>query len=137
MQVKRNHFIDNLAQLGEYGLFIIAMTPAVEQSRTTADKTLVLAWWDSRYRQAHGMIGSATVARFASRCWGMYAVGIGMTAACGVVYLALRGLVLLFDAWPGDVMQQHRHREAVVVRGVAHRGENQRGHPLRGEHRTQ
>ena len=68
------------------------------------------------------MIGSATVARFASRCWGMYAVGIGMTAACGVVYVALRGLVLLFDAWPGDVMQQHRHREAVVVRGVAHRG---------------
>ena len=68
------------------------------------------------------MIGSATVARFASRCWGMYAVGIGMSAACGVVYLALRGLVLLFDAWPGDVMQQHRHREAVVVRGAAHRG---------------
>ena len=41
LHVKRNHFIDNLAQLGKYGLLIIAMTPAVEQSRTTADKTLV------------------------------------------------------------------------------------------------
>ena len=37
----------------------------------------------------------------------MYAVGIGMTAACGVLYLALRGLVHLLDVWPGDVMQQH------------------------------
>ena len=53
------------------------------------------------------MIGSATVARFAARGWGLYAVGIGLTAACGVLYLALRGLVLLIDAWPGDVMQQH------------------------------
>ena len=61
----------------------------------------------NRYRQAHGMIGSGTVARFAARGWGMYAVGIGLTAACGVLYLALRGLVLLIDAWPGDVMQQH------------------------------
>lgn len=61
----------------------------------------------NRYRQAHGMIGSARVARFASRGWGMYAVGIGMTAACGVLYLALRGLVHLLDTWPGDVMQQH------------------------------
>ena len=41
LQVERNRFVDNLAQFGEYGLFIIAMTPAVEQSRTTADKTLV------------------------------------------------------------------------------------------------
>ena len=61
----------------------------------------------NRLRQARGTIGSATVARFASRGWGMYAVGIGLTAACGVLYLALRGLVLLLDAWPGDPMQQH------------------------------
>ena len=61
----------------------------------------------NRYRQAHGMIGSAKVARFASRGCGMYAVGIGLTAACGVLYLALRGLVLVLDAWPGDPMQQH------------------------------
>ena len=53
------------------------------------------------------MVGSATVAPFASRGWGMYAVGIGMTAACGVLYLALRGLVPLIDAWPGDPLQQH------------------------------
>ena len=51
------------------------------------------------------MIGSATVARFAARGWGLYAVGL--TAACGVLYLALRDLVLLVDAWAGDVMQQH------------------------------
>ena len=61
----------------------------------------------NRLRQARGTIGSATVARFASRGWGMYAVGIGMTAACGVLYLALRGRVLLIDAWPGDRLQQH------------------------------
>ena len=63
--------------------------------------------WHSFQYEAHGMIGSATVARFAARGWGLYAVGIGSTAACGVLYLALRGLVLLIDAWPGDVMQQH------------------------------
>ena len=38
----------------------------------------------NRYRQPHGMIGWATVARFAARGWGLYAVGIGLTAACGV-----------------------------------------------------
>ena len=53
------------------------------------------------------MTGSATVARCAARGWGLYAVGIALTAACGVLYLALRGLVLLIDARPGDVMQQH------------------------------
>ena len=63
--------------------------------------------WHSFLYEAHGMIGSATVARFAARGWGLYAVGIGLTAARGVLYLALRGLVLLIDAWPGDVMQQH------------------------------
>ena len=30
-----------------------------------------------------------------------------LTAACGVIYLALRGFVLLIDARPGDPMQQH------------------------------
>ena len=54
------------------------------------------------------MTGSATVARCAARGWGLYAVGIALTAARGVLYLALRGLVLLIDAWPGDVMQ-HPH----------------------------
>ena len=34
------------------------------------------------------MIGSATVARCAARGWGLYAVGIALTAACGVLYLA-------------------------------------------------
>ena len=56
--------------------------------------------------QAHGMLGSATDARFAARGWGLYAAEIGLTAACGALYLVLRGLVLLIDAWPGDVMQQ-------------------------------
>ena len=54
--------------------------------------------WHSFLYKAHGMIGSATVARFAARGWGPYAVVIGLTAACGVLYLALRGLVLLIDA---------------------------------------
>ena len=30
LQVESNRFVDNLAQFGEYGLFIIAMTPTVE-----------------------------------------------------------------------------------------------------------
>lgn len=68
-----------------------------------------------RHRQAHGMIGSATVARFAARGWGMDAVGIGLTAACGVLYVALRGLVHLLDVWPGDVMQQHHFCFSVAV----------------------
>ena len=33
---------------------------------------------------AHGMIGCATAARFAARGGGLYAVGIGLTPACGV-----------------------------------------------------
>ena len=36
------------------------------------------------------MTGSATVARCAAREWGLYAVGIALTAARGVLYLALR-----------------------------------------------
>ena len=83
-------------------LFFI--TPALE------NLDVAFQWlntWHSFQYEAHGMIGSATVARFAARGWGLYAVGIGLTAACGVLYLALRGLVLLIDAWPGDVMQQH------------------------------
>ena len=58
--------------------------------------------WHSLLYKAHGMIGSATVDRFAARGWGLSAVGIGLTAACGVRYLALRGLVLLIDDWTGD-----------------------------------
>ena len=84
------------------GLFFI--TPALEN--------LIVAFqgpntWHSFQSKPHGMIGFATVARFAARGWGLYAVGIGLTAACGVLYLALRGLVLLIGAWLGDVMQQH------------------------------
>ena len=63
--------------------------------------------WHSFVYKAHGMTGSATVARFPARGRSLHAVGIGLTAACGVLYLALRGLLLLIDAWPGDVMQQH------------------------------
>ena len=74
----------------------------------------------NRYRQTRSMIGSARVARFASRGWGMYAVGIGMTAACGVIYLALRGLVLLIDAWPGDPMQQHYFYVSVLSALLIH-----------------
>ena len=43
------------------------------------------------------MFGSAMDARFAARGWGLYSVGVGLPAACAVLYLALRGLVLLID----------------------------------------
>ena len=58
------------------GLFFI--TPALEnldvafQGSTPGTRSL---------SKPHGMIGSATVARFAARGWGLYAVGIGLTAA--------------------------------------------------------
>ena len=74
----------------------------------------------NRYRQVHGMIGSATVARFAARGWGLYAVGIGLIAACGVLYVVLRGLVLLIAAWPGDVMQQHYFYVSVLSALLIH-----------------
>ena len=38
---RENCLVDDLAQFSEHGLLIIAMTPTVEQSRATADKTLV------------------------------------------------------------------------------------------------
>ena len=41
--------------------------------------------WHSFLYKADGMIGAATVARFAARGWDLYAVGIGLTAACGVL----------------------------------------------------
>ena len=63
------------------------------------------------------MLGSATDARFAARGWGLYAAEIGLTAACGALYLVLRGLVLLVDAWPGDVMQ-HPHFLFLRIDGV-------------------
>ncbi len=85
------------------GLFFI--TPALENLDVAFQG---LNTWHSFQYKAHGMLGSATVARFAARGWGLYAVGIGLTAARGVLYLALRALLLLVDAWPGDVMQ-HPH----------------------------
>ena len=84
------------------GLFFI--TPALENLDVAFHG---LNTWHSFQSTPDGMIGSATVARFAARGWGLYAVGIALTAACGVLYLALRGFVVLIDAWPGDVMQQH------------------------------
>ena len=39
--VERNRFVDDLAQLGKYRLFIMAVAPTVQQSGTTADKALV------------------------------------------------------------------------------------------------
>ena len=74
-------------------LFFI--TPALENLDVAFQG---LNTWHSFQYKAHGMIGSATVARFAARGWGLYAVGVGLTAACGEFYLALRGLVLLIDA---------------------------------------
>ena len=41
LQVQSNRFVDNLAQFGEYGSFVITMTPTEKQSRTASDKTLV------------------------------------------------------------------------------------------------
>ena len=61
----------------------------------------------NRCRQAQGLIGSPVVARFAARGARLYCVGLGLTAACGLVYLALRGIVLLLGVWPGDALQQH------------------------------
>ena len=85
------------------GLFFI--TPALENLDVAFQG---LNTRHSFLYKAHGMIGSATVARFAARGWDLYAVGIGLTAAGGMLYLTLRALLLLVDAWPGDVMQ-HPH----------------------------
>ena len=69
----------------------------------------------NRRRQAQGLIGSPVVARFATRGARLYGVGLALTAACGLVYLALRGTVLLLDAWPGDALQQHYFAFYVAV----------------------
>ena len=83
-------------------LFFI--TPALENLDVAFQG---LNTWHSLQYKAHAMNGSATVARFVARGWGLYAVGIGLTAAGGVLYLALRGPVLQIDAWASDVVQQH------------------------------
>ena len=69
----------------------------------------------NRYRQAQGLIGSPLVERFATRGGRLYAVCLGLTAATALVYLALRGLATLVDAWPGDPLQQHYYAFYVAV----------------------
>ena len=69
----------------------------------------------NRYRQARGLIGSPLVARFATRGARLYGVCLAFTAATGLVYLALRGIVLLLDAWPGEALQQHYFAFYVAV----------------------
>ena len=69
----------------------------------------------NRCRRAQGLIGSPRVARFATRGARLYGVCLAFTAATGLVYLALRGTVLLLDAWPGDALQQHYFAFYVAV----------------------
>ena len=69
----------------------------------------------NRYRQAQGLIGSPRVARFATRGTRLYGLCLAFTAATGLVYLALRGIVLLVDAWPGDALHQHYFAFYVAV----------------------
>ena len=69
----------------------------------------------NRYRQAQGLIGSPTVARFATRGARLYGVCLAFTAATALAYLALRGIVLLLGAWPGDALQQHYFAFYVAV----------------------
>jgi len=96
---------------------------------------LALVIFLNRCRQAQGLIGSPAVARLVTRgphlyCVGLavvmsrkrsrrvphlYCVGLALTAACGVVYLALRGIVLLLEVWPGDALQQHYFAFYVAV----------------------
>ena len=69
----------------------------------------------NRCRQAQGLIGSPRVARFATRGARLYGVCLAFTAATGLAYLALRGIVLLLGAWPGDPLQQHYFAFYVAV----------------------
>lgn len=69
----------------------------------------------NRCRQAQGLIGAARTARFATSGVRLYGVCLAFTAAAGLVYLALRGAVLLVDAWPGDTQQQHYFAFYVAV----------------------
>ena len=69
----------------------------------------------NRYRQEQGLIGAPRVARFAASGVRLYGVCLGLTAVAGIVYLALRGIVLLLDAWPGDLQHQHYFAFYVVV----------------------
>ena len=76
---------------------------------------LALVIFLNRCRQERGAIGSPLVARFATRGARLYAVCLGFTLATGLVYLGLRGLVVLVDAWPGDLMQHHYFAFYVAV----------------------
>ena len=76
--------------------------------------------WDSFLYKAHRMIGSASVARFAGR-------GCPVRRRHGVDRRLLRapprparGLLLLIDAWSGDVMQQHYFYVSVLSALLMH-----------------
>ena len=55
------------------------------------------------------------MARFATRGVRLYGVCLALTAVTGLAYLGLRGIVLLVDAWPGDLLQQHYFAFYVAV----------------------
>ena len=61
----------------------------------------------NKYRQSAGLIGSPAVARLSARGPKLYLLCLGFTAVAGVLYLAIRGVTVLLDLWPGDVSQHH------------------------------
>ena len=69
----------------------------------------------NRFRQQRGLIGSPFVARVSARGWRLYGLCVAFTAGSALLYLAVRGVILLADAWPGDVMHQHYFAFYVTV----------------------
>ena len=76
---------------------------------------LALVIFLNRQRRAQGLIGSPLVARFATRGAHLYGVCLAFTATTAIFYLALRGMLLLLGAWPGDALQQHYFAFYVAV----------------------
>ena len=68
---------------------------------------LALVLFLNRYRESAGLIGSPFVARLSQRGPRLYLLCFAFTAAAGATYLAIRGITLLLDVWPGDVSQHH------------------------------
>jgi hypothetical protein len=61
----------------------------------------------NRYRQSVGLIGSPFVARLSARGPRLYLLCLAFTGGAGALYLLVRGITLMFDAWPGDAEQHH------------------------------
>ena len=76
---------------------------------------LAVVLYLNRVRSERGLIGSAFVANVSRSGRSLYWLCFLFTLGAAVAYLMVRGALLVFNVWPGDLMQQHYFSFYTVV----------------------